>query len=147
MSQLDSVSLADDEPFDDRLARRIAVAVAELRAPFVADTLSALAQFERRCLDALATGADTAALAAELRDFAHDQKGQGASFGMPLAGEVAASLHRLTTRCAALDTRGLHACLAHLCAIRAVIQPATESEGEATGAALMAWLRRIAARD
>ena len=82
----------------------------------------------------------------ELHRLAHDIKGQGATFGYPLATEVAAALCKLFTSDVFKHPKACEVVEAHIQALVAIANEPITGDGGAIGAALIDGLRQTRAK-
>ena len=79
----------------------------------------------------------------EARDIAHNLKGQGESFGYPLITAIGQSLLGFLSDLGEADARGVKIALAHVTALRTVLDKDIRGAGGAAGAALVARLEGL----
>ena len=79
-------------------------------------------------------------------DIAHNLKGQGASFGYPLITAVAESLLGFLGGLSEADARLMKIALAHVGAMRTVLDKDIRGEGGAAGSTLVARLQGLTGR-
>jgi hypothetical protein len=82
----------------------------------------------------------------ELHRLAHDIKGQGTTFGYPLATEVAAALCKLFTGDIFAHPKAREVVDAHIAALIAIANEPIAGDGGPVGAALVAGLRQARAK-
>lgn len=96
---------------------------------------------------AVDAGRDSAALVAGVFAIAHNIKGQAGSFGFPLLTEIAASICGHTRHAKGADAAMAEALLQHGKALAQVLEQNLKNDGGAPGAAIMARLSPIIARE
>lgn len=76
-------------------------------------------------------------------DIVHNLKGQGASFGYPLITAIAQSLLKLLRSLAEADARAMKIALAHVNALRTILDKDIRGEGGPAGGSLVARLQAL----
>lgn len=127
--------------FDQAALAKADAALAEMGGSFqqwLANDIARL-QGARVAADAQGWSAETLE---QVHDIAHDLKGLGATYGFPLATQIAASLCRLIETEAGKAAVRANPALAraHVDAARAVVRAGVTSEENSVGAALLAEL-------
>lgn len=97
--------------------------------------------------DAVAGGRETKPLVANVFAIAHNIKGQAGSFGFPLLTEIAASICGHTRHAIGADAAKADALRQHGAALLHVLTQNLRDDGGAEGAAVMARLSSIIARE
>lgn len=133
---------ADSEPAIDFLAAE--EAVARLSRAYPDRASRDLAQ-ARDVLERLAGGVDPGADLECLREYAHNAKGQGGSFGFALASDIAALLSNFLAKIDAPTPLQRRTIAAHLDALRVVFRRRITGHGGEMGHTLLTRLRQIGA--
>lgn len=138
---------------DAEMLKRIAeaeAAVAALADEYLDYARTDIAQINagiaavKKAVDA---GSDSAALVAQVFAIAHNIKGQAGSFGFPLLTEIAASICGHTRHARGADAAMADALTRHGAALVQVLDQNLKDDGGAQGAAVMAGLSPIIARE
>lgn len=104
---------------------------------WVAKLIDKLGDQHRRCVD---TPEQRRSYFEELRNVAHDMRGQGGTFGYPLISEMAESLYHFTGPASGMSDNHVEIIKAHIDAMRAVIKNRVKGDGGEVGAQLLKGL-------